>query len=110
MNRTTGERIRDIRKRRGLSQKELARLCGLSRSWVQQQEENLVPPPPLETLHKVARVLRVPTTLLAAGVQPGPPHPQDAQDWAPVTDALYGRAPQAGGEATAEGVLDVLAA
>jgi transcriptional regulator with XRE-family HTH domain len=110
MNRTTGERIRDIRKRRGLSQKELARLSGLSRSWVQHQEEGIAPEPPLETLHKVARALKVPTTVLAGGVRPGAPHPQTAQDWQQVRDALYGHGPQPGGEATPAGVLEVLAA
>jgi transcriptional regulator with XRE-family HTH domain len=110
MNRSTGERIRDIRKRRGLSQKELAQLSGLSRSWVQQQEEGIAPPPPLETLRKVAGVLKVPTSALAAGIDPGEPHPQTAGEWTLVRDALYGRGQPPGSPATAEGVLEALKA
>lgn len=109
MDRSTGERIRDIRKRRGLSQKELAGMCGLSRSWIQQQEENTAPPAPLETLHKVARALKVATSMLAAGPRSGTPHPQTAEDWAAVRNALYGHGPQAAAPATAGGVLGVLA-
>jgi transcriptional regulator with XRE-family HTH domain len=110
MNRTTGDRIRSVRKRRGLSQKELARLCGLSVSWVRQQEQGTAPDPPLETLHKVAVALTVPTSTLAAGAQAPGPHPQTAQDWALVRDALHGRGPEPAEQATAEGVHEILAA
>jgi transcriptional regulator with XRE-family HTH domain len=110
MDRSTGERIRDVRKRRGLSQKELARLCGLSVSWVRQQEQGTAPEPPLETLHKVAIALTVPTSTLATGMCPGGPHPQTAQDWAEVRDALHGRVQPPAEQATAEGVHEILAA
>lgn len=114
MNDTTGDqagdRIRRVRKRRGLTQRQLAERSGLSVSWVRQQEQGTAPEPPLETLHKVAVALAVPTSTLATGVpRPGSPHPQTAGDWAEVRDAMRGHAPAAE-PATPDGVLEMLAA
>ena len=109
MNDTTGDRIRSVRKRRGLTQQQLAGKCGLSVSWVRQQEQGTAAEPPLETLHKVAVALKVPTSTLAGAVRPPGPHPHAAEDWAEVRDALHGRMAPAG-QATADGVLDMLEA
>ena len=110
MESSTGDRIRSVRKRRGLSQKELARAAGLSRAWVQQQEQGTAPDPPLETLARVAVALKVPTSTLAGSAHPGGPNPHAAEDWAEVRDSLYGRGPQPAEQATADGVLGILAA
>ena len=103
-----GERIRSIRKRRGMSQKELARAAGLSLSWVKKQEQGDGGTPTTETMHKVAVALEVQTSSLISEVRPGPPHPHAAEDWAEVVDALHGRGPQPEPGATAHGITEAL--
>ena len=103
-----GERIRSIRKRRGMSQKELARAAGLSLSWVKKQEQGDGGTPTTETMHKVAVALEVQTSTLISEVRPGPPHPHTAEDWAEVRDALHGRGPQPEPGATAHGITEAL--
>src|SRR6185437_6591746 len=103
-----GERIRSIRKRRGMSQKELARAAGVSVSWVKAQEQGNGGIPTTETMHKVAVALEVQTSTLISEVRPAPPHPHAAQDWADVRDALQGRGPQPDGQATAHGITEAL--
>ena len=108
MNDTTGDRIRSVRKRRGLTQAQLAAKCGLSVSWVRHQEQGVGPEPPLETLHKVAVALKVPTMTLAGDVRPPGAHPHTAEDWTEVRDALHGRTPPPAEPATPDGVLEML--
>ena len=110
MNDTTGDRIRSVRKRRGLTQAKLAEKSGLSVSWIRQQEQGTAPEPPLETLHKVAVSLKVPTSTLAGTARPPGPHPHTAEDWEEVRDALHGHAPQPAEPATPDGVLEMLEA
>jgi len=62
---TTGDRIRDIRKRRGLTQRALAESSGVSLSLIKKLEQGDYGDVRLETLHKLAVTLRVPTTALA---------------------------------------------
>jgi transcriptional regulator with XRE-family HTH domain len=61
-----GERIRIYRKRRGLSQKELAGLVARSESWLSQVERGIRSVDRLSVLIDIARVLKthhgVPTT------------------------------------------------
>ena len=103
-----GERIRSIRKRRGMSQKELARAAGVSLSWIKQQEQGNGGTPTTETIHKVAVALGVQTTQLISEVRPGAPRPHTAEDWAEVTDALHGRGPQPEPGATPHGITEAL--
>jgi transcriptional regulator with XRE-family HTH domain len=103
-----GERIRSIRKRRGMSQKELARAAGVSLSWVKKQEQGDGGTPTTETMHKVAVALAVQTSSLISEVRPGAPHPHTAEDWGEVRDALHGRGPQPGAGATAQGITEAL--
>ena len=103
-----GERIRSIRKRRGMSQKELARAAGVSLSWIKQQEQGNGGTPTTETVHKVAVALEVQTSSLISEVRPGSPHPDTAGDWGEVRDALQGRGPQPDGQATAHGITEAL--
>jgi transcriptional regulator with XRE-family HTH domain len=102
------ERIRSIRKRRGMSQKELARAAGVSLSWIKQQEQGNGGTPTTETMHKVAVALKVQTSSLISEVRPGRPHPDTAGDWSEVRDALQGRGPQPDGHATAHGITEAL--
>jgi transcriptional regulator with XRE-family HTH domain len=62
-------RLRVVRKRRGPTQRELANRSGVSYSLIGKIEEGERENTHLETLHKLAVVLRVPTSALAAGVQ-----------------------------------------
>jgi transcriptional regulator with XRE-family HTH domain len=109
MNDSTGDRIRSVRKRRGLTQKQLAERAGLSVSWISHQEQGIAPEAPLETLHKVAVALKVPTSALAGTARPPGAHPHTAEDWAEVRDALRAP-PQPEAQATADGVLEMLEA
>lgn len=60
---TTGELIRSVRKERGLTQKALGELLGVTQATVGQYETN-PNPPKLETLQKIAEKLNVPVSYL----------------------------------------------
>jgi transcriptional regulator with XRE-family HTH domain len=89
---TIGRRIQSVRKRRGLSQNQLASLAGVSVSLIRQLEQDQRQDTRLDTLRKLAVALRVPTAELA----PQPIHPDaapdDVQHWEPVRRALDGTA------------------
>lgn len=52
--------IREVRKKLGLTQKELAEKCGLSQSYISQLESNLrVISPTLQTIEVIAECLRI---------------------------------------------------
>lgn len=82
-----GSRLRDIRKRRGLTQRELATASGVSLSLVRKLEQGEVQDTRMETAHRLARALRIPTTrLLDRGDTPsGTP---TADLWMPVLRAV----------------------
>jgi transcriptional regulator with XRE-family HTH domain len=104
-----GERIRTVRRRRGLTQNELAVGAGVSLSLVKKLEQGTVTDVRLETLHKLAVALTVPTSHLVTG--PEQPDPVELEQWDDVRAALY-RRPAADGftdEATPDGVLLTLA-
>ena len=60
---TTGELIRSVRKERGLTQKALGELLGVTQATVGQYETN-PNPPKIETLQKIAEKLKVPVSYL----------------------------------------------
>jgi transcriptional regulator with XRE-family HTH domain len=68
---TLGERIRELRKRRGLSQRELAGMSGVSVSLVRKLEQGEREDTTTATLRKLAVALNVPTTVLL-GHRPQP--------------------------------------
>jgi transcriptional regulator with XRE-family HTH domain len=115
---TVGDRVRDVRKRRGLSQRQLADLSGVSISLIRKLEQDDYGNVRLETLHKLAATLRIPTTALATESDADGPDKQEVQQWAAVRRALEGRVdgaepaeePTAAGLATAfdSAVLAVL--
>jgi transcriptional regulator with XRE-family HTH domain len=107
---TFGQRVQSVRKRRGLTQGELARAAGLSVSLVSKLEQDVITDVRLETARKIAVALRVPTTVLITGPDREEADPATTDQWAPVREALAGRAAPADGQPTAEGVLGAVAA
>jgi transcriptional regulator with XRE-family HTH domain/alkylhydroperoxidase/carboxymuconolactone decarboxylase family protein YurZ len=109
-DRTLGERIRDIRKRRGLSQRELAQLAGVSVSLVRKLEQAERQDARLETVRKIATALRVQTSTLLARPGTIDADRQTVILWEPVRRALFGPAPEPEEAPTVEGVEAALRA
>ncbi len=85
--RTLGERIREARKRQGQSQRELARVSGVSVSLIRKLEQGERDDTRTETLRKLAHALTMPTTALLGADPASPPATPDAA-WDPVRQAL----------------------
>lgn len=86
-----GARLREARKRRGLTQRELARLSGVSVSLIRKLEQGDYDNGlRLETVRKIAVALSVPTSALAIGSRPSPPDQESVTRWEPVRRALEG--------------------
>jgi transcriptional regulator with XRE-family HTH domain len=88
---TPGDRIQSVRKRRGLTQRELADRSGVSLAWVKKIEQGNANGIRMETLHKLAIALRVTTSSLAAGPDAEAPERVDVDLWEPVRRVLEGR-------------------
>lgn len=88
MSATIGERLREIRKRRGLSQRELADLSGVSLSLIRKLEQGERSDTRLETARQLAHALKVPTTRLVAEHAEASADPDTIDRWAPVHAAL----------------------
>jgi transcriptional regulator with XRE-family HTH domain len=88
---TPGARIRDVRKRRGMTQRELAAASGLSLSVVKKIEQGTYGPLRLQVRRKLAVALDVTATALDSAPDAPVPPPQDARQWEPVVLALQGR-------------------
>jgi len=100
-----GDRLTKARKRRGLTQRELAGASGLSPSLIKKLEQGTYGDVRLETVHKLAVALGVPTTILAAGTRPEDPEHGEVEAWAPVRRALEGiTGSEPAEEPTVEGV------
>jgi transcriptional regulator with XRE-family HTH domain len=104
---TVGDHVRNARKRRGFSQRELAGLAGVSLSLIKKLEQDDYGDIRLETLHKLAIALRVRTTALASGPDAAEPEREDVEQWAPVRRALDG---DTDGEPAEDPTLDGLSA
>ncbi|WP_280194824.1 helix-turn-helix domain-containing protein [Nocardia farcinica] len=89
MGEDLGERLRSVRKRRGLTQRELADCAGLSVSLIRKLEQGERPSARVETMRKLAVALGVRTSLLQAG-QTDTEHadPNTSNLWEPVRRAL----------------------
>src|SRR5262245_9880699 len=88
--RTVGDRVRDVRKRRGLTQRALAESSGVSQSLIKKLEQGDYGGVRLETLRKLASVLRVPTTALASQPDAGDPDRAEVEQSVAVRRALEG--------------------
>jgi transcriptional regulator with XRE-family HTH domain len=104
-----GGRVREARKRRGMTQRELADAAGLSLSAVKKIEQGTLSQLRLETAHRIATALGV-TTLSIADLQPQEPRESADQGiWAATRDALLSPAQASTGEPVTErGTADVL--
>ncbi len=87
-----GATLCDIRKRRGLSQKALSEASGVPISLIRKLEQEQLDHTRLETAHKLATALRVPTTQLfdrrESPEGADPDASPDAEVWAPVRHAV----------------------
>jgi transcriptional regulator with XRE-family HTH domain len=54
-----GQLLQQARKRRGLSQRSVARQAGLDSTYVSRLERGVVPPPKVPTVHRLARALQL---------------------------------------------------
>lgn len=100
-----GDRLRSVRKRRGLTQRELASSAGVSISLVRKIEQYEREDIRVETALKLARALRVPTSMiLARDFAPDDAAPDVMTAWEPVRRALAGQAGHPDGEVTAAGI------
>jgi DNA-binding XRE family transcriptional regulator/tetratricopeptide (TPR) repeat protein len=99
--------VRSVRKRRGLTQQELATTAGLSITTIRAIEQGLKQDMRVETALKLATALRVPTShILTRDADEGDTSPPGTrQAWEPVRRALAGQAPQPDEEPTAAGVI-----
>lgn len=99
-----GARVRETRKRRGMTQRDLAATAGVSISLVRKLEQGERTDLRLETAHQLARALNVPTTRLVAD-PPEPWRPAVPEDtWKPVRDALQAAPSQLPEPPTVRGV------
>jgi transcriptional regulator with XRE-family HTH domain len=90
MSAEIGERVRQARKRRGLTQRELAGAAGVSVSLVRKLEQGSYGGVRLETAHRLAVVLRVTTSALISGRGDAGTEPDGAAAWEPVARAVRG--------------------
>jgi transcriptional regulator with XRE-family HTH domain len=89
--RTIGDRVRAARKRRGLTQDDLARAAGVSRSLIRKLEQHEINDTRLETAHKIAAALGVPTSALLPQGDAPVPRAESREMWQPVRGALEGQ-------------------
>lgn len=104
-----GDRLKTVRKRRGLSQRELSRASGVSLSLISKLEQGQVTGTRAETAHLLARALRVPTTRLLSGDAPTPDE-ETTDRWAAVRSALNAPPDDLAEEPTTAGVAAALRA
>ncbi|AYN40204.1 XRE family transcriptional regulator [Streptomyces dangxiongensis] len=112
MSANLGERLRGIRKHRGLSQRELADLSGVSLSLIRKLEQGERNETRLETARQLAHALKVPTTRLVAEHAEASADSTVVDRWAPVHAALAA-SPEPDGldePPTYDGVRDALTA
>ncbi|MEU7019293.1 helix-turn-helix transcriptional regulator [Streptomyces sp. NPDC046203] len=109
MSANIGERLRDVRKRRGMSQRELAIQSGLSLSLIRKLEQGERNDTRLETARRLASALRVPTTTLMAESREETAKQVVVDQWEPVRRALVGSPPSGElEEPTLQGVTTAL--
>lgn len=107
---TLGQRLTDVRKRRGWSQRELARTSGVSLSLIRKIEQGERDNMRLETLRRLAMALKVPTSSFVRRPETEDADAHTAESWEDVRRALYGQLPQPDGddEPSGNGILALL--
>ncbi|MEU9884744.1 helix-turn-helix transcriptional regulator [Sphaerisporangium sp. NPDC051011] len=106
------ERLQSIRKRRGLTQRELADLSGVSLSLLRKLEQGEREDTRVETLRKLAVALKVSTSELIVRPKSDPAPASDDTQWDAVKRALVGRpfGESPAEEPTSEGVRSAVQA
>jgi transcriptional regulator with XRE-family HTH domain len=66
MNETFGQLLKEIRRDKNVSQRELALSVGVDYSYISKIENDRLPPPAAETILKIAARLKVPHEILLA--------------------------------------------
>jgi transcriptional regulator with XRE-family HTH domain len=84
----TGSRVREARKRAGLTHEELAARSGVSLSLIAKLERGEYGGMRLETVRKLAVVLQVTTSSLMSEPDAAEPERGNIEDWAPLRSAL----------------------
>jgi transcriptional regulator with XRE-family HTH domain len=107
---TLGERIRNVRRRRGLTQRELATATGLSESFIKKVEQGRIEDMRLETARKVAVALNVPTMDIVSPQHPEQQETPGAGIWAATRDALLSPQAPPDEHAAGQGTADTLLA
>lgn len=103
-----GERLRAVRKRRGISQRELSEASGVSVSLIRKLEQGELQDTRLETARRLAVALRVPTTkLIARESQSQNPA---AEPWKPLRRAVEAPTAQPVEEPSIDGIHSSLSA
>jgi transcriptional regulator with XRE-family HTH domain len=97
-DRGIGGRVRDVRKRRGLTQRDLAELSGVSLAVIRKIEQGIYGGVRLEMAHRFAVALRVPTSSLVAGPDAREPGRSGVVQWEPVRVALAGEGTAGAGD------------
>ncbi|MFR9794973.1 helix-turn-helix domain-containing protein [Streptomyces sp. MS06] len=111
MSADIGKRLQDTRKRRGMTQRQLASESGVSLSLIRKVEQGERADTRLETARRLAQAMRVPTTNLIADHEDAPEAAPGADDrWEAVRHALVAsvRADGVTEEPTVGGVRDAL--
>lgn len=85
---TTGDRLREARKRADLTQRELATAAGVSVATIRKLEQGAHRDARLETARALAAVLRIPTTALINGDDREPADAETTDQWAAARRAL----------------------
>ncbi|MFC5182018.1 helix-turn-helix domain-containing protein [Actinomadura harenae] len=88
---SVGERLQSVRKRRGLTQRELAQASGISVSLIRQLEQGVRDDTRLETARKLAVALRVRTSELIVRPDADGADPSTVEQWTRVRRALERR-------------------
>ncbi|MEV7924254.1 helix-turn-helix domain-containing protein [Kitasatospora sp. NPDC088779] len=105
---TVGDRVRELRKRAGLTQRELAKAAGVSFRTVENLEQGRGGTPRLETLHKLAVPLRTTTSHLQGEyTEAGNPDAATVDRWTAVRGAILGPPPVVGPEESPPSVAGV---
>ncbi|MFQ5754209.1 MAG: helix-turn-helix domain-containing protein [bacterium] len=66
MNKTFGQTLRDIRRSKNISQRELAKKVSVDFSYISKLENERIPPPAADTIVKICDVLEIPPDELLA--------------------------------------------
>lgn len=104
-----GARVKEVRKRRGMSQRDLSDASGVSLSLIRKVEQGEKNQVRLETAHRLARALDVPTSRLVDGETPTWQPSLTHDTWRGVVAALESPPSQLPEEPTVAGVSGALA-